>query len=121
MDLTISKMTANRQFVKAARRVNGSIEKIEQRFRGTAVSGEPFDNVIITFVDRDREFLEEVLNGDRVYQVNVGLPQGLSFRPADDDELLRAMVEQVRLVLQRSPLRETNKSALLRALLREAA
>ncbi len=115
MWMMVSSATGNRRFLKAKRRLYNYIHNLQQACNEVLdFENAEFEGVIISFVDQHYDYLLEVPNRDRVYQVEVGMDQeGLSFRSEDDEKLLARMSPQIRKALMNSPFSDHDKAILL--------
>ena len=114
MDLMVTQMTANRAYSKARRRLHSKLDELKKLFIGMRLKDQPFDLILVSFVDEPPGLYREIQNKDRVYQVELGLPEMESYKPENDPELLMAIADQLRTVLERCPVDSETRDELLR-------
>ncbi len=104
---------AYRAFSKARARLTPKFDQLKEVFGALHLEGEQFDDIMVTFVDQSSPYYHEVKNHDRIYQVEVAVPD-MSFKPAEDDALLIKIAAQLREVVSRAPVKESTRTELLR-------
>jgi hypothetical protein len=105
---------AYRAFSKARARLAPKLDQLEEVFQPIKLEGEKFDDILVTFVDATPEDrYHEVNNRDRFYHVEVAVPEMPTYRPSEDEELLLKIAEKLRHVLERVPVMESTRAALL--------
>jgi hypothetical protein len=113
MNISLAAITVNRLFTKALAR-NATLTKcLESVCSAASTRDDLFDILQVVFVDAPAATVRLVgtKSGDRLYQVNVGLPEGLSFRPADDIAFVTAVANQVLRAIEKAPLSPEKRKA----------
>lgn len=114
MDFMVTQMTSNRAYSKARRRLHENFDQLKRIFTGMRLDGEPFDMILVSFVDEPSDLYREIRNNDRVYHVELGIPQMNSYSPENDPRLLITIADHLRKVLEASPASDRNKKELLK-------
>jgi hypothetical protein len=113
MDFLVTFMTADRAFSKAGSRLAAKLKELEESLSTVTLSSGAIDDVIVMLVDQPPEYFREIKNKDGVYQVEIGSPAVVSYRPADDEKLLLNIIGQVRTALAHAPISDTDRDELL--------
>jgi hypothetical protein len=76
-------------------RLREYLDCIRQSGEGISTAALPFDILQGVFVSQAASHLRTVgTKGDRLYQIEVGLPDGLSFKPREDKALIPRLADQ---------------------------
>ena len=96
MDISISSISTNRRVGKALTRLFKELEGLRECAVDVSVEG--FDVLQFVFVDglEGQVEIQRTPKGSRLLQVHLGLPTSRTFRPDDDELLLRGISMQVR-------------------------
>lgn len=116
MRIFIGEMFENRAYrvySKAVRRLNPQLEQMKEIFSPVKLDGEQFDDIMVTFVDQASPYYHEVKNRDRIYDVEVAVPEMETYKPEEDEALLLKIAAQLREVLERAPVRESARAEML--------
>lgn len=106
-------MSGNRLFTKALRRLVPKLKELEESVAALVLDAD-FDDMVVSFVDASPGYhAEEIESRDRVYHVDVPIPQQQSFRPTDDDKLLVEMLAELREAFESAPVRESTRAELM--------
>ena len=115
MELLVTVASANRKLGKTLVRTSSQTEELEDMCKKAGSHGEPFDLMIVCFVDESPDHYVEIPNKDNVYQVEVGYSPELTFAFGKGAEVLHEVVARMRTVLERAPLHEKTRSKLSKA------
>jgi hypothetical protein len=105
MELSVVAVIDNRPFGKAMARLREYLHCIRQSGEGISTAALPFDILQVVFVSQAASHLRTVgARGDRLYQIEVGLPDGLSFKPTDDKALIPRLADQIVRAIEAAPI-----------------
>jgi hypothetical protein len=107
---------AYRAFSKALRedRLSPKLDQLKEIFRPVKLEDEKFDNILVSFVDPfPEDHYHVVRNRDRIYHVEIAVPEMPSYKPTEDEALLLKIAEKLREVLERAPVTEATREELL--------
>ena len=99
MKLSISTMTANRRFVKALRRQQGTVDELKRRLESVAVDNCPHDILLLAFVDNEADYFKVIPGDADVFEVEVGYDSNNDFQPDDDVLLIQLLEEKLTLMV----------------------
>ena len=103
---------AYRGYSKARARLASKFDELKEIFQPVKLENEKFDDVVVTFVDHPEPYYHELKNSDRVYDVEIAVPE-MSYKPQEDQGLLVKIAERLREVLDRVPIKESTRAELL--------
>ncbi len=111
MKISITAVTRNRMFSKALIRISPQIEPMKLAMEGFSTTDEEFDVLQIVFVDKNDEYLKVsgTKKGDRLFQVEVGIPSNISFKPDSDEKLAKETKRRVLTATNVSSLQQDRK------------
>lgn len=104
---------AYRAFSKARARLAPQLRALEEALLPVGTAGEQVDDILVTFVDPPQGHYRELKNRDRIYHVEVAIPDQESYPPAEDEALLLKIAEKLREVLERAPVKDATRAELL--------
>jgi len=97
MDLSLTSVTANRSLGRALRRVSSALDELKSSVSCVGVQAWKYTTLQLALVDESEAHVavQRTPRGSRLLQIAVGLPQGLTFAPDDDPQLLSAIAGQL--------------------------
>lgn len=97
MDISITAVTKQRQFLKTCVRLRWLLEGLHGCCDEVDTGSQPFDTLQLVFEDRPEDFLvvKGTGSGDRLFQVLVGLGISRGFAPHSDHQFLCFLADQV--------------------------
>jgi hypothetical protein len=106
MDISITGVTAQRKFLKTCVRLQRFLEPLRRCCADVVTTSESFDILQLVFMDRPESFLsvEGTQNGDRLFQIHVGIGLERDFGLEHDHSFLCLVADQVLRAVQASPL-----------------
>lgn len=116
MKLGVGQMFENRSyraFSKARARLTPQLRALEEALLPVKTAGEQFDDILVTFVDPPEGRYRELKNRDRIYHVEVAIPDQESYPAGEDEAVLLKIAEKLREVLERVPVKDATRAELL--------
>lgn len=106
MDISITGVTSQRQFLKTCVRLRWFMDELRECSDDVDTSGQRFDILQLVFLDRPESFLkvESTKDGDRLLQVYVGIGLERDFSQEQDHAFLCLVAEQTLRAVHHSPL-----------------
>jgi len=105
MDISITGVTAQRKFGKTMVRLAPFLDELRNCCDDLETDSESFDILQLVFKDKPEGFLEaKGTQGDRMYQVAVGMGVARVFGPETDRTFLCLVADQVLRALPHAPL-----------------
>jgi len=105
MDISITGVTAQRKFGKTLVRLAPFLDELRDCCDDLETDSESFDVLQLVFKDKPESFLEaNGLQGDRLYQVAVGMGVARDFGPETDRTFLCFVADQALQALPHAPL-----------------
>jgi hypothetical protein len=112
MKISITAVSANRLFGKALTRIASLIDLLEIAVRDIDTTDEPFDVLQLVFMDRPPDYIKPIgtKRGDRLFQVEVGIPSSEALR---EETLRHEVASRVEMAVSVSSLSEEKKNEIL--------
>ena len=109
MYLSISSYTSSRKLSKAINRFYATFDSFQKKIQAMEIKNNPYKGIIVTFVDEDEKYFGEIIDKDRYYHVDLGIPLNLSMLPNDDKKFFTYVYEKVDFVIEKSKLEQPDK------------
>jgi hypothetical protein len=107
MEISITAVTANRRFSKALSRTSQATTCLEESCQNIPTAEAPFDILQIVFVDEPESYVKGIgTRRDRLYQIEIGVPEGLEFKLTEDAIFIAKIAQQFRRAVKLSGLAE---------------
>lgn len=115
LEISITAVTRNRKFSKALIRHFAAIQPLKSLGSGVDSSTLPFDVLQLVFVDKSEDQTKVIgCNGDRLFQVEVPIPDERTVDFGDTSAFVKAVAYQVQRALTRCGLPPQIEEQLLR-------
>ena len=96
MEVSITALTDNRSFAKSLIRHSAALAPLRTAARKVGTSKLPFETLQLVFVDQHAGYVRAVgCNNDRLFQVNVGIPDPAVVNYQDSASFVRAVADRL--------------------------